>query len=61
MMYDLDSVIQFGTKHRGKTVETVLEEDPRWLLWAVETLEDFQVDKALQDEIVRAAEGRSRR
>jgi uncharacterized protein (DUF3820 family) len=53
-MYDLDTPLAFG-KYRGRTVEDVLAEDPAYLLWAMETVEQFEVDKALQDAIERAA------
>lgn len=56
MMYDLDSKLDFG-KHRGRKVEDVLEDDPGYLLWAMENVERFEVDAALYDEIVRAARG----
>ena len=59
MIYDLDDALQFG-KHRGRTVEDVLEEDPGWLLWALENTDRFEVDKALEDAIVEAARGRRR-
>lgn len=52
--YDLDDVLNFG-KYKGSTVDSVLEEDPKYLLWALENVERFEVDKALQDAITRAA------
>lgn len=54
MVYDLDTALDFG-KHRGRTVEDLLGDDPRYLLWALENVERFEVDKALQDTITRAA------
>lgn len=53
-LYDLDTVLDFG-KHKGLTVEDVLNDDPRYLLWALENVERFEVDNALHDAIVRAA------
>lgn len=50
---DLDSVLRFG-KHRGRTIEDVLEDDPRWLLWASENVDDFELDTAVMDAVVRA-------
>ncbi len=56
MAYDLDTQLDFG-KFKGRTIEDILEEDggPGYLLWALETVERFEVDKALQDAITRAA------
>lgn len=54
-IYDLDSVIDFGKKHRGRTVEDVLSDDPGYLLWALESVDRFETDKAVHDEIIRAA------
>jgi hypothetical protein len=52
--YDLDTPLGFG-KYKGRTVEDVLEEDPHYLLWALENVEQFDADKAVQDAIERAA------
>lgn len=54
MTYDLDTPLGFG-KYRGYPVEEVLESDPSYLMWALENVESFEVDKALQDAIERAA------
>ncbi|HEX4112735.1 MAG TPA: hypothetical protein VH020_09390 [Stellaceae bacterium] len=54
MTYDLDTVLDFG-RYKGRTVEDVLADDPRYLLWAMENVERFEVDKAVQDAITRAA------
>lgn len=56
-MYDLDTPLAFG-KYRGRTVEDVLEEDAGYLMWALENVEQFEVDPALQDAITRAARTR---
>lgn len=53
MIYDLDTKLRFG-KYKGYTVEDVLEKDPEYLLWLLENVEHFEVDKALQDAIMRA-------
>lgn len=57
MTYDLDDCLPFG-KHQGRLIEDVLDEDPNYLLWCLENVDDFEVDKALQDEITRRARGR---
>ena len=54
MTYDLDTPLDFG-KYRGKTVEDVMDEDAGYLLWALENVERFETDKAVQDAITRAA------
>lgn len=54
MKYDLDIAMQFG-KHKGRSVEDVLADDPQYLLWALENVDSFEVDAALQDAIERAA------
>jgi hypothetical protein len=57
VIYDLDTPLQFG-KYRGTTVEDVLDSDPAYLLWCLENVERFEVDKTLQDAITQAARGR---
>lgn len=54
MIYDLDTELRFG-KYKGHTVEDVLARDPEYLLWLLENVDRFEVDKALQDAIMRAA------
>lgn len=56
MLYDLDTPLDFG-KHKGRTVEDVLAEEPAYLMWALENVERFNCDNALTDEIMRAARG----
>lgn len=53
MIYDLDTKLNFG-KFKGRTVEEVLLAEPSYLLWLLENVERFEVDKALQDAIMRA-------
>jgi len=57
MIYDLDTPLGFG-KYKGRAVEDVLSDDPAYLLWLLENVEQFTVDKALQDDIERAARRR---
>lgn len=54
MIYDLDSTLRFG-KYKGYTIEDLLNDRPDYLLWLLENVDDFEVDKALQDAITRAA------
>jgi uncharacterized protein (DUF3820 family) len=43
MVYDLDTPLAFG-KYKGRTVEDVLQCDPAYLLWAMENVDQFEVD-----------------
>ncbi len=57
MIYDLDTPLAFG-KYKGQPVEDVLNDDPGYLLWLLENVESFTVDKALEDDILRAVRRR---
>lgn len=35
--FDTDSVIGFGTKHRGRSIKDILAEDPSYLMWMRES------------------------
>jgi uncharacterized protein (DUF3820 family) len=50
---DLDHVLTFG-RHRGRTIEDVLEDDPRYLLWVCENVDDFELDDVVAHELERA-------
>lgn len=43
-VYTTKSVLDFG-KHKGKTIDDVLDIEPEWLLWAEETVDFFEMDK----------------
>lgn len=44
--------LTFG-KYKGKKIEDVIEEDPKYLLWAHENIEWFQLsDEALEDVLL---------
>ena len=47
MDLDLDHKLTFG-KHKGKTIEDVLEDDPRYLRWCMENIDDFELDRAVE-------------
>jgi hypothetical protein len=38
---DENSIIPIGKKHKDKTVEQVIKEDPGWILWAQNKLEAY--------------------
>lgn len=44
MIYGMNSRVNFGERHRGDLVSTILREDPQWLDWAQETIEWFELD-----------------
>lgn len=47
--YGISDTINFG-KYKGDTIEKVLEKDPKYLLWAVEHIEWFE----LNDDVLEA-------
>lgn len=57
---DLDDTVTFG-KHKGLTVEDVMEVDPGWLKWAMENVDDFELDQAVADEVTMLCSGQRRR
>lgn len=55
MIYGMNSRINFG-KHKDELVSTVLRKDPRWLDWAHENVEWFELDEEVQVELESALE-----
>jgi len=51
-----DQPLLFG-KHQGKTPKELLEEDPSYLVWLYETMED-QLSTALYEEACEAKEAK---
>jgi hypothetical protein len=49
---DLDQILWFG-KHQGRTIEDVLDDDPRYLMWACENVDGFELDTAVMHELER--------
>lgn len=49
------SVLMFG-KYKDKTVDEVLDSDPKWLIWADENVEFFELDKNAMRLAKQAAE-----
>ena len=40
----LSDKITFG-KHRGKTIETIILEDPNYIRWALDSIPNFDLDE----------------
>jgi len=49
-VHGLSDKVKFG-KHRGKSVEDIISSDPQWLFWAVENVDDFDIDKDAEAEL----------
>lgn len=49
-VYCMSDELRFG-KHRGETVESILESDPGWIRWALENVSGFAVDPDVEDEL----------
>ena len=53
MPLNLQAKINFGKKHKNKSIETALAEDPEWIVWATKNVSFFKVDddvkKAIED------------
>lgn len=43
----LQDRLDFG-KHRGKTLEEVIEEDPRYIRWALREIDRFDITEAAE-------------
>jgi hypothetical protein len=47
-IYDLDTVIDFGKRFRGKTIDHILDTDPTYIRWALENVEHFSLSEDAQ-------------
>lgn len=54
-VYGLETEIKFGKKHRGETIEDIIENDPDYLLWALDTIEWFELDDEAEKELETAS------
>jgi hypothetical protein len=50
-MYGLQDVIDFGDKHRGKTLQKAIKDDPDWVAWAADTIDWFDIDAEADDAL----------
>lgn len=49
-VHGLDDKILFG-KHFGRPVRWVIDNDPSWLVWAIENTTRFDIDKEAEAEL----------
>lgn len=46
----LDDALPFG-KHAGKLLRDVIDEDPGWVVWAMENINAFEISDAAEAEL----------
>lgn len=46
-IYYSDTILNFGTKHKGETINEIIKNDPQYLLWCVENIDWFILDDEL--------------
>jgi hypothetical protein len=44
LLRSINNVLEFG-KHKGKTIQQVMKEDPQWLHWALQNIADFKMNR----------------
>lgn len=44
LLRSVHNVLEFG-KHKGKTVQQVMKEDPQWLHWALQNVPSFKLNR----------------
>jgi len=44
LLRGINNVLEFG-KHKGKTIQQVMKEDPQWLHWALQNIADFKMNR----------------
>jgi hypothetical protein len=49
ILHGRDSIIKFG-KHKDRTVQEVLDDDPDYLVWASERIPEFDLEVSILDE-----------
>jgi len=49
MIYKLTDKIQFG-KHNGKTIQEIIDKDVTYIEWAIQTIENFDLDDEAEAE-----------
>jgi len=48
-IYKLDTIINFGNKHRGKTLRHVISVDASYVIWAIDTISWFDIDAEAEE------------
>lgn len=54
-VYGLETKLNFGAQHKGETIEDIIEDDPSYLLWAIDTIEWFELDDEAEEELEKSA------
>ena len=44
-LFKLDTVVDFGKTHKGKSIQEIIKSDPDWVAWAAEKIEWFELDE----------------
>lgn len=44
LLRGINNKLEFG-KHKGKTLQVVMKEDPNWIHWALQNIKDFKLNK----------------
>lgn len=44
LLRSVHNVLEFG-KHKGKTVQQVMKDDPQWLHWALQNVPSFKLNR----------------
>ena len=57
---NVNDVLQFG-KYKGRTVLEVIDTNPSYIVWCIQNVKDFVIDKRLSDELVDQYERHQRR
>jgi hypothetical protein len=47
LSHGLNDIITFGFKHRGRTIKTVLKQDPQYLIWCIANVGGFKLNKGV--------------
>lgn len=50
MIYQMATVLRFGM-HRGKTVQEILDTDPRYIDWALKNVGSFQMSEEDKESV----------
>lgn len=50
-VFGMDDVLTFG-KYKGETVRQIAETDPRYLRWAFDNIDWFDLDEEVQEEVL---------
>jgi hypothetical protein len=50
-LFGMQDEVSFGEKHRGRTIEEVLDTDHEWVRWAIDSIEWFMVTDEVEEEL----------